>query len=112
MDLQVYARKGLEAELARLDAERARVLSLLASLKGGTAMTVSDDEPASPKRSRQMSEAGRQAIREAVQRRWARVKAAAAASAAGVPEDKARGGLQGKPGQRTNRAARTGNRKK
>ena len=67
--------RTVEAELARLDAQRGRVLSLLASLKNGSALTTGGDEPAPPKRTRQMSDAGRQAIREAVQRRSARVRA-------------------------------------
>ncbi|WP_110172162.1 hypothetical protein [Luteitalea pratensis] len=77
-EIHIYARKGLAAELARLDAERERVRALLASLdgapRGGQTVT------ATPvKRARQMSEAGRQAIREAVKRRWAKARAAAAA---------------------------------
>ena len=82
IDIQIYARKGLEGELARLDAERRRVLSLLANLTNGSAPLTGDDEPAPAKRARQMSEAGRQAIREAVQRRWARVRAEAASEGA------------------------------
>ena len=77
-EIQTYARKGLEAELARLDAERERVRALLASLDG--APREGQTVTATPvKRARQMSEAGRQAIREAVKRRWAKARAAAAA---------------------------------
>ena len=107
-DIHTYARKGLEAELARLDAERERVRALLASL-GGATMRDSIASPA--KRLHQMSEAGRQAISEAVKRRWARVRAAAAASGGG-----AGGKTERTPAvasqKRTPRATRTGNRKK
>jgi hypothetical protein len=94
-DLQTYARKGLEAELTRLDAERERVRTLLESLDGTTSKPLSA-RPAAKRG--QMSEAGRQAIREAQKRRWAKVRAEAAAGgrAANAPQP----------------AARTGNRKK
>ena len=87
-NLQNYARKGLEAELARLDAERERVRALLASLGGASSQIVK----ASPvKRLHQMSDAGRQAIREAVLRRWARVRAAQAGSSGEARDAKAAG---------------------
>ncbi len=69
-DIQIYARKGLETELARLNAERERVRELLASLDGASTKAATTSA-ALAKRPRQMSEAGRQAIREAVKRRWA-----------------------------------------
>ncbi len=116
IDIQTYARKGLEAELARLDAERGRVLSLLASLKAGPAQAAGDDEPAPAKRARQMSEAGRQAIREAVQRRWERVRAAGAADAQeeGSGSKAASNAAAGHPvsPKRSHRTPQTGNRKK
>jgi hypothetical protein len=78
-DIHTYARKGLQAELARLDAERERVRALLGSLDGTS--DVARPSNATPaKRPRQMSEAGRQAIREAVRRRWERARAADAAN--------------------------------
>ena len=95
-DLQTYAKKGLESELARLDGERERVRALLASLDGTTSMPLSRAPAA--KRG-QMSEAGRQAIREAQKRRWAKVRAEAAA-----------GGRAARVADQ--RAARTGTRKK
>ena len=75
-ELQRYARKGLEAELARLDAERERVRALLASLDGPSSAGQAAGAT-SVKRPRQMSEAGRQAIRDAVKRRWEKARAAA-----------------------------------
>jgi len=107
-DIHTYARKGLEAELARLDAERERVRALLASLGGAM---VTDSLAAPTKRLRKMSEAGRQAIREAVKRRWARVRAAAAASAGGAGGKTQRANAVATQ-KRTPRATRTGNRKK
>ena len=115
-DIHTYARKGLEAELTRLDAERERVKALLASLVGASSRTA-----AAPleKRPRQMSEAGRQAIREAVKRRWAKARAVAAAavsdaSAAAVESVKkvtAKTARRRSPGRPRAKAVR-GNRKK
>ena len=87
-DIHTYARKGLQAELARLDAERERVRALLASL--GANFDLGRPGNATPaKRPRQMSEAGRQAIRDAVKRRWAKARAAdAAISDASVAADR------------------------
>jgi hypothetical protein len=106
-DLQTYARIGLEAELARLDGERERVRALLASLGGTTSKPLSA-RPAAKRG--QMSEAGRQAIREAQKRRWARVRAEAGASASGTG-DKAEGASAVSQKSRP-RETRTGNRKK
>jgi len=105
--LQGYARRGLEAELVRLDVERERVRTLLASLDGTTSKPQSRP-PVSTRRG-QMSDAGRQAIREAQKRRWARVRAAVQQEAGGQDE-----GSRTERGsaQRTSGAARTGNRKK
>ena len=72
-DINTYARKGLEAELARLDGERERVKALLASLDGSSPKALS--APPAVKRG-QMSEAGRQAIRAAQKRRWAKQRRA------------------------------------
>ena len=89
-DINTYARKGLEAELARLDGELERVRRLLASLDGAAGRN--ETTPAAiAKRPRQMSEAGRQAIREAVQRRWERVRAAQAGSPDEAQDGKAAG---------------------
>ena len=82
-DIQTYARKGLEAELARLDAERERVRALLASLDGASPEAITTIATLA-KRPRQMSEAGRQAIREAVKRRWEKARAAAVAGISDV----------------------------
>jgi hypothetical protein len=113
-NLQDYARKGLEAELARLDAERERVKGLLKSLDGSRSQAVIRT-PAPGKRPRQMSEAGRQAIREAVKRRWERVRAEAATggltgSNDTKPESTSAAARAAR--KRTQSAARTGNRKK
>ncbi len=113
-DIHTYARKGLEAELVRLDGERERVRALLASLDsapaGRTAAAPTGQRP------RQMSEAGRQAIRDAVKRRWQRVRAAAAGGAQKRAEDgQAESTVAAErpyAQKRTRGAARTGNRKK
>ena len=115
-DIHTYARKGLEAELARLDAERERVKTLLASLDGAPTRTAG--APLA-KRPRRMSEAGRQAIREAVKRRWAKARAVAApavsdASTAAVESVKkvtAKTAQRRAPGRPRAKAVR-GNRKK
>jgi hypothetical protein len=77
-DLKMYARMGLQAELDRLDARRVELAALLQQLDE----TVSRAQP----RKRQMSDEGRERIREAVQRRWARVRAAQAEAADVKPE--------------------------
>lgn len=74
MDIRELARKGLETELARVNEQRDRVLALLAGLNG---QDVRAPGTSSARRARKMTDAGRQAIREAVQRRWAKVRAAA-----------------------------------
>jgi hypothetical protein len=102
-DLQTYARLGLEAELVRLDGERERVRALLASLDGATPKSQSRTPAA--KRG-QMSEAGRQAIRDAQKRRWAKVRAEAGA------EGNADSDSADASKKRTRRAAAAGNRKK
>jgi hypothetical protein len=66
-DLRMYARMGLQAELDRLDTRRAE---LVASLQ-----QVDDVKAPERPRKRRMSAEGRERIREAVQRRWARVRA-------------------------------------
>lgn len=66
-DLKMYARMGLQAELDRLDARRAELLALLEQLN--------DPPPQERPRKRRMSVEGRERIREAVQRRWAKVRA-------------------------------------
>jgi hypothetical protein len=109
-DLETYAKKGLEAELVRLDAERERVRALLASL-GGVNLKASDRQPAGAKRPRQMSAAGRQAIRDAAKRRWERVRAEAAKAGQGGAGN-AEAPLAVATKKRTRKAARTGNRKK
>ena len=108
--LQGYARNGLEAELARLDAERERVQVLLASLDGPRSSAVIQT-PAEVKRTRQMSEAGRQAIREAVRRRCARVRAAGAGEAQGADTIPS-ASTPAAPKRRSQQAPKTGNGKK
>lgn len=66
-DLKTYARMGLQAELERLDARRAELVALLQQFE--------DRVPQEGPRKRRMSAEGRERIREAVQRRWARVRA-------------------------------------
>ena len=66
-DLKMYARMGLQAELDRLDTRRAELVALLQQLD--------DVVPPERPRKRRMSAEGRERIREAVQRRWARVRA-------------------------------------
>lgn len=77
----MYARIGLQAELDRLDARRAELTALLQRLD--------DKVPQERISKRHMSAEGRERIREAVQRRWARVKAEQAA--AGEPPATAQG---------------------
>ena len=116
-DIHTYARKGLEAELARLDAQRERLRALLASL-GGTSPKAITTIAAVAKRPRQMSEAGRQAIREAVKRRWEKARAVAAgisdvsvAAVERVKQATAKAGQPRSQGRSRAKAAR-GNRKK
>ena len=109
-DINIYARKGLEAELERLNTERDRVMALLASLDGSVTRRQTP-AAAQPRRPRQMSEAGRQAIREAVKRRWERARAAAAASTDGAGGKAEDASVSASP-KRSRRATRTGNRKK
>lgn len=66
-DLKMYARMGLQVELDRLDARRAELVALLQQLE--------DRAPQDRPRKRRMSAEGRERIREAVQRRWAKVRA-------------------------------------
>jgi hypothetical protein len=73
-----FARQDLQTELTRLDAASAKVMALLAELIGGPATAAS--KPA--RRARTMSDEGRERIRQSVQRRWDRVRAAQAASVA------------------------------
>ncbi len=83
----MYARMGLQAELDRLDSRRAELAALLQQLDD----VVAPDGP----RKRRMSAEGRERIREAVQRRWARVRAEQAtadAPPAVAPERAARDG--------------------
>jgi hypothetical protein len=108
-DLQAYARKGLKAELVRLDGERDRVRALLASLDGSTSRAPSP--PPAARRRGQMSEAGRQAIRDAQKRRWAKVRGEAAASA-GSRDQAAQTEAGATLREPARRASRTGNRKK
>ena len=101
-DLKTYARIGLQAELDRLDARRAELMALLQQL----GESVRQEQP----RKRRMSAEGRERIREAVQRRWAKVRAVQASADASPADAK-------KPVARTSRqlaaSRRTaGNRKK
>jgi len=77
LDIKTFARKGLEAELVRLDAERARVTALLATLGSQTGGDRRSSVPqvVAVRRARKMSVEGRKRIQEAVRRRWARVPA-------------------------------------
>jgi hypothetical protein len=75
LDLQDLARRGLRAELARLDAERARIAGLLAQLDRPSSAPAEERESGSSGRKRQMSPEGRLRIQEAVRRRWERVRA-------------------------------------
>ena len=77
IDLTELARKGIQAELVRLDTERRKLETLLASLRSTGARPASTVQ-ARPRRT--MSEDGRERIREAVRRRWERVRAAAASA--------------------------------
>ena len=100
-DINTYARIGLEAELARLDGERERVRRLLASLDETTSKPLS--APPAERRRGQMSEAGRQAIRDAQKRRWARVRAEGAdgdGGAGGTGQSLTKAGTQSKRGNR------------
>lgn len=80
IDLTVLARRGLEAELVRLDTERARIQALLSQLGGRSRLSTPTGSPAAP-RTRTMSPEGRQRIQDAVRRRWERVRAEQAAAA-------------------------------
>jgi hypothetical protein len=90
-DLTDLARKGLQAELVRLDAERARIAALLVGLDGKSRRAAPEEKESAP-RTRNMSPEGRQRIQDAVRRRWERVRAEQAA--AGDP-----GGSAGTPGE-------------
>src|SRR5918993_1969051 len=79
IDLTDLARKGLQAELARLDSERARIAGLLAQLGKASRTPAATTSNATP-RARKMSPEGRQRIQEAVRRRWERVRAAQTAA--------------------------------
>lgn len=117
LDITSLARKGLEAELSRLDAERAKVVALLADLGKGSAAR----ESAPLRRTRKMSAEGRKRIQEAVRRRWERVRSA---QAAGGPSSSAAEGTSSedtttakagteRPGRKLHAASkRSGNRKK
>jgi hypothetical protein len=71
LDLQDLARRGLRAELARLDLERARIAGLLEQLEGTSSSHSAKTASASSGRKRRMSPEGRLRIQEAVRRRWA-----------------------------------------
>ena len=95
LDIKTFARKGLEAELVRLDAERARVTALLATLGSQTGGDRRSSVPqvVAVGRARKMSIEGRKRIQEAVRRRWERVRAAQATSkAAAAPSSTAGAG--------------------
>jgi hypothetical protein len=118
MDITAYARMGLEAELARLDEKRAEVLALLAQIdRRPTKGREATGRQATPAKQRKMSAEGRERIREAVQRRWARVRAE---QGAGKGEATRAGGTSpvnqdvepAKAKKRTRTIPRTGNRKK
>jgi hypothetical protein len=101
-DLKTYARMGLQAELDRLDARRAELMALLQQL--------GEPVPQQQPRKRRMSAEGRERIREAVQRRWARVRAeqaSADAPPADAHEQVVRKGRKPAAGRRA-----AGNRKK
>jgi hypothetical protein len=112
-DINTYARIGLKAELVRLDGERERVMTLLASLDGATPKSQSRTPAA--KRG-EMSEAGRQAIRDAQKRRWARVRAAQSGSSGEAQDAKAtsksRSAATSTRGRGVRQANATGGRKK
>lgn len=101
LDLQDLAHRGLRAELARLDAERARIAGLLAQLDRPSSAPAEKREPGSSGRKRQMSPEGRLRIQEAVRRRWERVRAEQA-SAGEQPS------AELSPGDATSEAAGTG----
>lgn len=75
LDLQDLARRGLRAELARLDLERARIAGLLEQLEGASSSHPVTTASASSGRKHRMSPEGRLRIQEAVRRRWERVRA-------------------------------------
>lgn len=75
LDLQDLARRGLRAELARLDAERARIAGLIAQLDRPSAAPAEKRQSGSSGRKRQMSPEGRLRIQEGARRRWERVRA-------------------------------------
>ncbi len=79
LDLRELARKGLQAELTRLDAERVRIVALLAELGGKARASAAATQDALP-RARTMSPEGRRRIQDAVRRRWERVRAEQAAA--------------------------------
>ena len=79
LDLQDLARRGLRAELARLDLERARIAGLLEQLEGASSSHPVKTASASSGRKRSMSPEGRLRIQEAVRRRWEKVRAQQAA---------------------------------
>lgn len=81
LDLQDLARRGLRAELARLDLERARIAGLLEQIEGASSSHPVKTASASPERKRRMSPEGRLRIQEAVRRRWERVRAEQAGAA-------------------------------
>lgn len=92
-DLTDLARKGLQAELLRLDAERARIAALLAGLDGKSPRTAPAAMESTP-RTRNMSPEGRQRIQEAVRRRWERVRAEQAKASGQTAGETAVGGGQ------------------
>ena len=94
-DIRQYARMALEAELGRLNEARDKVLALLAELDGtpskGPRASAASEAGAPPARKRRkMSAEGRQRIREAVKRRWARVRAEKASATQDVEPIKRR----------------------
>jgi hypothetical protein len=92
-DLTDLARKGLQTELVRLDAERARIAALLAGLDGKSRRAAPAAKE-SGRRTRNMSPEGRQRIQEAVRRRWERVRAEQAEARGQAAGDTAAGGGQ------------------
>jgi hypothetical protein len=118
-DLTDLARKGLQTELVRLDAERARIAALLAGLDGKSRRAAPAEKESAP-RTRNMSPEGRQRIQEAVRRRWERVRAeqaeasGQAAGDTGVGGQESAGSEDTAPTARKRRATskRSGGRKK
>lgn len=103
LDLTDLARKGLQAELTRLDGERARIAALLAELGGRARVSAPAAKETAP-RTRTMSPEGRQRIQEAVRRRWERVRAEQAA-ANGQAAPAARSGVAGGAAESTEASA-------